>query len=72
MVNAFNRYNKNKGKKDPWAWKTTWAAYHASKVLLLTATPYRNRLSDLLAYYIALKKPITLESSCYNSNEMYV
>ena len=32
MANAFNQINKNKGKKDRWAWKSTWACYHA-KVL---------------------------------------
>lgn len=74
MVNAFNKITKDKGKKDPWAWKITWACFHAKRVVLLTATPFRNRLSDLLPYYIILAKPanINLESYYYNSDEMYV
>jgi superfamily II DNA or RNA helicase len=72
MANAFNEINKKKGKTDLFAWKITWAAYHSCKTLLLTATPFRNRLSDFLSYYITLSKPknLSFRKPFYTSNEM--
>lgn len=72
MTNAFNEFNKKKGKYDLWAWKITWAAYHSYKTLLLSATPFRNRLSDFLSYYISLSKPknINFKNPFYESKIM--
>ena len=72
MANAFNEINKKKGKTDVFAWKITWAAYHSCKTLLLTATPFRNRLSDFLSYYIALAKPknLSFRKPYYTKKEM--
>lgn len=72
MANAFNEINKKKGKTDLFAWKITWAAYHSYKTLLLTATPFRNRLSDFLSYYITLAKPknLSFRKPYYTSREM--
>lgn len=72
MANAFNEINKKKGKMDIFAWKITWAAYHSCKTLLLTATPFRNRLSDFLSYYITLSKPKNLSfyKPYYTKKEM--